>query len=145
MRIVLSIVVNFLLVFQVAAQVSIISGIVKSMNGEALKDVRVALKQLYIMDITNESGEFELRSVPNGEQIIMAYSVGYRLFEKNLNVQKKDTSIVIILEEWLEELDEVMVSADQAKTFGLSRLNTVQNFAINEGKKTEVITLSEMT
>lgn len=134
----------FIPVFLVAQTVSIRGNVVDE-KGNLISNVRVALKQLYVMDITNKNGQFNLKHVPAGNQILMAYSSGYKLYEKPILGLKRDTLIHIQLEEWVEELDEVMISAEQAKTFGISRLNAVQNFAIHEGKKTEVIQLSEMT
>lgn len=105
----------------------------------------VALKgSKYVSEIA-ENGSFHLKNVPQGNYVLVAFGLGLQPYEANITLHSDTTLAAIQLQELSKELDEMVVQAQQEQTFGITRMRSVENFGIYEGKKTEVVVLKDIT
>ncbi len=136
----------FILLFTITcsyAQVSI-SGVVKDDNGIALAEVEVYNLTTNTFTKTKEDGTFSLDKCFVGENKLTFYGFGFRVKEQVVNVQE-NTSITITLEELSNTLSEVVLIQEKEKVFALNRLKDIDETAIYAGKKTEVISIENLT
>ncbi|MDP2386811.1 MAG: TonB-dependent receptor [Bacteroidota bacterium] len=82
-------------------------------------------------------------SVSNGKHSFIVSKTGFKKKNFILTVQA-DTSIVIILESDIKDLQEVNIEAAKENNFGITRLNNVEGTAIYAGKKTEVVLIGDL-
>lgn len=136
----------FILLFTITcthAQVSI-SGVVKDNNGIALAEVEVYNLTTNTFTKTKEDGTFSLDKCFVGENKLTFYGFGFRVKEIVQNVQE-NISITITLEELSNTLSEVILIQEKEKVFALNRLKDIDETAIYAGKKTEVISIENLT
>ena len=136
----------FILLFTITcthAQVSI-SGVVKDNNGIALAEVEVYNLTTNTFTKTKEDGTFSLDKCFVGENKLTFYGFGFRVKEIVQNVQE-NISIAITLEELSNTLSEVVLIQEKEKVFALNRLKDIDETAIYAGKKTEVISIENLT
>ena len=122
-----------------------IQGKVQDTDGVVISGVRISLVATGRMVESDENGIFLLPISGKGQFLISAHKADYRLFEEVVSLITSDTLFTLTMVKWKEELQEVTVIEKQSDDFGLTRLNSVQNFAITEGKKSEVISLQKVT
>lgn len=136
----------FILLFTITcthSQVSI-SGVVKDNNGIALAEVEVYNLTTNTFTKTKEDGTFSLDKCFVGENKLTFYGFGFRVKEIVQNVQE-NISITITLEELSNTLSEVVLIQEKEKVFALNRLKDIDETAIYAGKKTEVISIENLT
>ena len=104
----------------------------------------VALKNTSFQTNANETGIFSLKNIPYGTYIIVAFCLEKQTQEKIIIINSPTFSVDFLLEDFTSDLDEVTVQAERERTFGITRLRSVENFGIYEGKKNEVIVLKDM-
>lgn len=136
----------FILFFTIAcshAQVSI-SGTVKDNEENALGEVEIYNLTTNSFTKTKADGTFLLEKCFVGENKLTFYGFGFRVKEIVQNVQE-NTSITITLEELSNTLSEVVLIQEKEKVFALNRLKDIEETAIYAGKKTEVISVENLT
>lgn len=126
------------------AQQAVVSGRVMA-EGASLPGATVGLKGTALSTVTNSSGEYELRQVPYGSYTIVVFLIGKQTIEQSLLVNSENTELSFTMLEMEGTLSEVIVEDEREHTLGLTRLQAVENFGINEGKKNEVILISNLT
>jgi iron complex outermembrane recepter protein len=97
------------------SQTGNIKGKVTNKDGEGIQFVNITLKNSTQGTISNEDGEFLLKNIKVGSQILNAQFVGLRLFEKSIEVT--DNQIITLdfqMTEATNELSEVTVSGVQS-------------------------------
>jgi hypothetical protein len=78
----------------------------------SLPGVSITLKETYDGATTDSSGNYSFKTSEIGEFILSATSVGYKLFEQKIKLEKKGSLIIdIILKEEVTELSAVVISA----------------------------------
>jgi iron complex outermembrane recepter protein len=80
---------------QMSAQFTI-SGTVKDMLGNPIKESAVEISQLNIGVLTNELGYFELQNVPNGKHLVLTRHLGLKDFEKPFEIKNADIEINLV-------------------------------------------------
>ena len=105
-----------------------ISGFVRDQsNGESLPFVNIYLVEENRGSISNESGYYAITRIPPGRHTLIATSIGYKAFEKEIQVGTEDIVLDISLQEEIIELKTTVVEAerDEVESFEISPGRTV--------------------
>ena len=87
-----------------------ISGTVNNIKKEPLIGVSVYAPELHKGTSTDENGNYSLSNLPNGKiKLTFAY-IGFATQNKTTNLQNKETTLDIVLDETEFQIDEVIVS-----------------------------------
>ncbi len=122
----------------------IVSGRVIIQGDPSLERPKVALKNSTLIVETDEKGNFQIASVPAGMQTLVAFSLGKKNAEINIQVNSNIEGLRFVLVDIESELDVVRVQGKREGEFSIGRLQAVDNFGVYDGRKTEVIVLKEM-
>ena len=94
----------------------IISGIVVTNDGKAVEGATVLLKGTSISTLTNEKGEYEIKTVP-GKYVLILTNVGYKTNRISVNLTSEGVKVGNIrLEEDMSNLSEVSVKGKSKVT-----------------------------
>ncbi len=101
--------------FSAFAQTGSIKGKITNKDGEVIQFVNITLKNSKQGTVSNEDGEFLLKNIKVGSQTIVAQFVGFKSFEKNIQVfENQKVSLDFQMIESSNELSEVIVSGVQS-------------------------------
>jgi outer membrane receptor for ferrienterochelin and colicins len=104
-----------ILTYAALAQGSL-KGIITSSNGP-VSYVNIGVLGTEIGTYSNEKGEFNLREVPTGKQVIQCSSVGYKQVEKPIQVKEgQELYLELILEASFGQLEEVVITGTRNET-----------------------------
>jgi iron complex outermembrane receptor protein len=106
-KLILALIIGFSAMIQ--AQNSI-SGIVTDAKNQPLKGVSVYAPEIHKGTTTDENGNYNFNSIPNGNIKLSFVFVGYSTQYKTVDFQQKENKLNIILEETIFQMDEVIVS-----------------------------------
>jgi len=126
------------------AQTGSISGRIVLENNEKVEYGIIALKGTAFQTQTDEDGFYTLSNIPFGEYTLIAFCVGKKTLEQTIAFSENLENLNFRLEPFADELEGITVQAEREKTFGITRLKSVEDFGIYEGKKTEVILLKDI-
>lgn len=139
---------KFLIVLLISAlsfsQTSI-KGVVTSDFDEPLANVEVYNKTTSKQINTNAKGEFFFPNAINGKNELVFFLYGYSIVEKNVEATSANTTVNIKMQSLATNLSEVVVIQQKQKVFALNKLKDVEETAIYAGKKTEVISVENLT
>ncbi|UOE46246.1 TonB-dependent receptor [Mucilaginibacter sp. SMC90] len=127
-----------------SAQTVNLSGRVLNKKGVAVAGASVLLLNTDYQNACDSLGNYTLKNVKRGRYILEVTAVGYQLMNRSVEINA-DKSINIILQESINQLDDVNITAGKDKTSALSHLKAVEGTTINAGKKSEVIVLDNET
>jgi Fe(3+) dicitrate transport protein len=127
------------------AQQGLIAGIVQDENGEILPGTAVFLYNTKFQCMSDAKGFFKMSDIPFGLYHLHVFQPGKEVVKMEVNLQQPELLIKIKLNGLSNELSEITLNFEKEKNFGLSRMTSVENFGIYEGKKTEVIELKNVT
>ncbi len=128
------------------AQVALVEGEVKDFETQKpLKGATVLLKELNLLTYTDSMGKFQFKNINYGIYQLVFFSFGKQTFENKTDVNQSVITVNVTLKDLSHELDPVTIQAEQEKTFGITRLKSVEGLAIYEAKKSEVIVLQDIT
>lgn len=129
---------------ELSAQDFNIKGNIKTASDEGIANASVYLKSTSYVAICDNAGSFKLKNVKPGTYILGVSAVGYKSVEKTIEVTGNLT-VNILLEDAVHQLNEVNIQTEKDKTSGITRLKGVDGTNINEGKKSEVVLLNDLT
>ena len=90
----------------------IVSGKVKDEIGNPLIGANVFIKGTKFGGASNQSGDYRISNIPEGEYEISANYIGFKTKIKKINIDNgKELSLDFLLEQSLVDLDEVVVAA----------------------------------
>lgn len=136
----------FALFVNVAATAQVVSGRVQSTEtGEAIAGASVMLKAAGIGAVTNENGEFRLQAKQVGLDSLIVSALEFERATVACNIAPSGTRLDIRLKRRLYQAREILVEGKTNNRFGISKLGSVEGTAIYEAKKSEVITLKDVT
>lgn len=119
-----------------------ISGKVSSSD----KNLPVAGCSVFINDLdpvlTDSSGSFSFTDLKPGTYHLHTNRAEFKAYRKTIQLTH-DTEVIISLHPRKEELTEVVIT-DQSNDFSRTRMRSVENMGIYEGKKTEVIVIDQL-
>ena len=128
------------------AQKAQVSGYIQTNSKEKIEYGIVSLKETTFQTNTDEKGFFTLKNIPFGSYTLIAFSAGKQTFEQLLVINQEKINVgIITLQDFESELEAITIQAERERTFGITRMQAVENFGIYEGRKTEVIVLKDMT
>lgn len=113
----------FFLVFlssEVKSQITI-SGTVSGTMGEIIPGANIFLKDAYDGGSTDENGRFEFATTAKGSILLVATFIGYKAFSKTIVIEDKDLQFDISLEEEINELESVTITAGSFTASDVSR------------------------
>ncbi len=99
-------------------------GLVKDANGEAVAGANVLVKDSYDGTSTEADGKFSFVTTEQGQKFLVATFVGYKSFERSIELTGKEIVIEIVLREEENVLDGVTISAG-AFTAGEEKRRTI--------------------
>ncbi|MBC6426784.1 MAG: TonB-dependent receptor [Ekhidna sp.] len=134
---------GLLTVKSLTAQLTLSGTIIDADSGGPIKGAEVYDRNSRQLAATNDDGFFRLVNLQEGLHQIVIMSLEYESLERELNLSE-DKEITIPMEEFQQELSEVVVSRKREEIFALSRLRHVEGTAIYAGKKSEVVLLDQM-
>jgi Fe(3+) dicitrate transport protein len=135
----------FFLPTTLLAQTGTVRGIISNQNGEIISGATVYFTGQQISANTDTNGNFKFIEIPYGSYRLAFYFFGKETFFKDIDLNEPDVFINVSLKELNHSLKAFTVTSEKEKAFGRNKLLSVENFGIYEGKKTEVIELSEVT
>jgi Fe(3+) dicitrate transport protein len=127
----------------VSAQTVSLTGTVKDVSGNIVPDATVSLKNTTYATKCDSTGNFSL-TITAGRYTLVTTAIGYKTASRSFNAEHNIT-VNIILAEAIQQLKSVDVSAAKQKTFGVTRLKSIEGTTINAGKKSEVIVMDDIT
>jgi Fe(3+) dicitrate transport protein len=130
--------------FLTHAQQTILSGIVTDETGETITGANIFLKGTTYNTQTNAQGNYELKNIPFGNYSVVCFVENKSVVEKRIELNEPIVIVNFIVKELTSTLDELVVTGEQVTT-GITRLQSIENFGINEAKKNEVIVLRDLT
>jgi Fe(3+) dicitrate transport protein len=141
----LALVANAFLPFSLFAGTGNIKGTITSISGQPIEGATVYIERLQKTALSDSDGSYELENLPFGNYEILFFSIGWETQYLEVALDQPEIILDIALPEISEMLDLVTVVYKKDKRFGRSSLGAIENFGIYQGKKTEVIELSEVT
>lgn len=121
-----------------------LSGKITNELGEPVVDVSVFLSELNKTSTTNEEGQYTLRNLPFGEYTILVLGDDYKI--ETIKVLCTETNVQknVVLNRLDEELDAVVVYAQEELRSRIRLLEDVEGTEIYAGKKTEVVQVENL-
>ena len=145
-KFILSTLVGLFLSFAVAAQTGTLSGrVLATSNQSGLEGATVMLSNTSFITETSANGRFTLEDIPYGTYILQVFYEGLKTHKQEINITAAITNFDIQLQPLEETLETVEVVSSKDKKSGLQHLNAIEGTAIYEAKKSEVITLDNIT
>ncbi|WP_299702988.1 TonB-dependent receptor [uncultured Pontibacter sp.] len=128
------------------AQSYTISGSILNANTkDAAPEAEVLLVNNGSITKSDAKGNFLIKNLPAGTYTLTAYSIGLGSQTQQVNISDANANVRFELKPLEGQLREVNVKGEREKTFGITRLNSVEGTAIYEGKKSEVVVLNDIT
>ncbi len=124
------------------SQVQFTGTVVNKITSKPLPGVEVYSKSSAKTTYTNAKGKFSI-ILDGVSQTIVFIELGYEIFETSINPITTN-SIKVELQPLLEQLNEVVISQQKQKVFGIKKLKNVEGTAIYAGKKTEVVLVEQL-
>lgn len=126
------------------AQNARIHGIVRDSLNKAIDRATLQLSPGNMSVYSNESGEYTFENIAPGTYTIACYAFGKTMQRVSINVQKQPLRYDFRLMDLSKNLNAFEVEAERQKNLGLTRMRSVEDFAIYEGKKSEVIVMENL-
>ncbi len=116
-----------------------LTGIISSSEDSTfVKECVVYLNDGAQMAVSDGYGRFEFRDLANGDYILHFTSTAYEYRQLVTTISNENATVRVLLSPRTQVLAEVMIT-DAQSNFGMTRLRSVENMGIYEGKKSEVI------
>lgn len=120
-----------LMPLQLLAQFSLTGNVIDKDNHEALIGAHISLKDLELVTISDEFGNFRFENIEKGNYTIEATYVGFKVYETTININKDSKiKIAMTMDSMME--DEIIVSASR---IGEKTPLTYSEVSSNELKK----------
>jgi Fe(3+) dicitrate transport protein len=127
------------------AQTGDLKGRVTDVKGTGLPGTKIHIKNLNFTTTSDSLGFFSIKGLDYGKHIIIFYSFDKEKLTKEIKINKTEVFLQVTLDELFQHLNDITVVSKWNRNFGRNYLKPVENFGIYEGKKTEVIEMSEIT
>jgi outer membrane cobalamin receptor len=98
-----------------------VSGIVTDVNGAPIVGANIFLMDTYDGTSSLSNGGFEFTTVEHGRMVLMSKFVGYSDFQLEINLEGKEVNVNVVMEETINELEAVMITAGSFSASDASR------------------------
>ncbi len=88
-----------------------VSGNVTDANGAPIQGANVFLMDTYDGSSSSSDGAFEFTTAETGKRLLVAKYIGYKDFQREVNLGVKGVEINVVMEETISELAAVMITA----------------------------------
>jgi Fe(3+) dicitrate transport protein len=122
-----------------------IRGFISSHQGEPIAGATVYFTKNQMAAQTDSLGNFRFLNIPHGQYQLAFYFFGKETMYRTIDVNQPELSLTVKMKDLTQSLKTVTVVSEKDRAFGRNKLLAVEDFGIYEGKKTEVIELSEVT
>lgn len=123
---------------------STISGSAKDQNGELIPGVNITLKGTTLGSSSDFDGNYEIRNVKNGTYTLVASSLGYDNFRKEITVNSQNLKVEIILKENAQSLDEIIITGVVNPKSKLESSVSISTIGIKQIEQSSPRTTSEI-
>ena len=130
--------------FHTEAQSFSVSGSVLIQGEPCMGVPKITLRGSSLAVDVDSDGNFRLAGLPAGVHTFVAFCLGKKMVEQVLEIRQDIIGVEFVLEEIENVLEDVQVDGRRAENFAASRLESVENFGVYDGRKSEVIILKEM-
>ena len=130
--------------FQTYAQTFEVSGKVQTQGEPCIVAPMVAVRGSNLVTEADSDGNFRLLGVPAGSHTFIVFCLGKKTVEREIEVTQNIQGIEFVLIEIETELEDIQVNGLREENFTVSRLLSVENFGVYDGRKSEVVVLKEM-
>jgi hypothetical protein len=69
--------------------------VIDQATGEPLRKVRVVLRPAEIQTVTDDQGNYRLRSIPPGSYVLQVSTIGYRLLKKDVRLEEGESREIV--------------------------------------------------
>ncbi|RDV17253.1 TonB-dependent receptor [Pontibacter diazotrophicus] len=146
MRITLTIALVLCSCLAALAQTYSVTGKVTSTaSQQAVPQAEVLLANTGTLFKADAKGNYTIPNLAPGTYTLTAYGEGWGAATQQVIISNSNISLHFSLKPLEGQLREVNVKGEREKTFGITRLNSVEGAAIYEGKKSEVVVISDIT
>ncbi|MBR0323528.1 MAG: TonB-dependent receptor, partial [Bacteroidales bacterium] len=104
--------VAVLMPLQLFAQFSLSGNVIDKENHEALIGAHISLKELNLMTVSDEFGNFNFKNIEKGTYTLEASYIGFKTYETTINITKDSKVKVAMTADSMME-DEVIVTASR--------------------------------
>jgi len=123
-----------------------LSGTVTNLEtGEPIEGVTIYDNHVGKSFFTDKNGNFSIKNLPAGTYEFYFYIIGFEVVNRTFEVSDRNIEIDIRMEPLNREMSEVEIIEQRHQFFAMNRLREVEGTSIFAGKKTEVITLDQLT
>ncbi|RIJ37805.1 TonB-dependent receptor [Pontibacter oryzae] len=129
----------------VAQTFSVSGNITSAGSQKPVTQAEVLLTNTGMLVKADSKGAYTIDGLVPGTYTLTAYSVGWGSATQQVSIRNGNAILHFELKPLEGKLREVNVKGEREKTFGITRLNSVEGAAIYEGKKSEVVVLSDVT
>ena len=126
------------------AQSYSISGKVSDSLQNPIEEASIILNPGNKLVSSNKSGEYEFTNLKPGTYSLTCFSYGKTSKSLNLTIDNQSIRYNFQLKDLSKDLDAFEVEEEREKTHSLTRMRSVEDFAIYEGKKSEVIVMDQL-
>ncbi|MHC2993234.1 hypothetical protein OB13_17215 [Pontibacter sp. HJ8] len=131
--------------FSLAQTFSISGTILNATTKQAAPEAEVLLIGKGNIVKADGKGNYMIGDLQAGTYTLTAYSIGLGGQTQQVTISDASVTVHFSLKPLEGNLSEVNVKGEREKTFGITRLNSVEGTAIYEAKKSEVVVLSDIT
>jgi Fe(3+) dicitrate transport protein len=143
-RCILGLVILFGTPFSGNSQTGLLRGLITDEFGEAIVGATVYIESRQQAVSSDSTGNYLLPNLPFGSYEVLFFIIGKESHYQQIELEQAELQLEVVLSDISKMLNSVTVTYRRDKGFGRSSLASVENFGIYEGKKTEVIEMSEV-
>lgn len=107
-----------------------ISGTISGRKGDPVMSANIYFKGSYDGTTSDADGSFTLTTDLTGKQLLVASFIGYQNYTRELHLNRKDTTIAIVLKEQVSEINEVAITAGIFSASDKKKSATLTSFDI---------------
>jgi Fe(3+) dicitrate transport protein len=121
-----------------------ICGTVQIQGDPCMGTPRIAVRDINLVVDTDTEGYFHIDGVPAGTYTLVAFCMGKKKEERVFTISSNIEDALFVLADLENMLEDVKIEGKRDENFAASRLQSVENFGVYDGRKSEVIVLKEL-
>ena len=134
----------FFVTASIHAQNLSISGLVTDSTGRPISGATLILRSPESIVQTQADGYYVFKNVLSGSYQIICFAPDKQLQSRTIQVNNVSITTNFSLTNLKQDLRTLEIESQREKTYGITRLRSVEDFVIYEGKKSEVIVIDEL-
>lgn len=131
--------------FGIAQSYSIQGEILIAEKADLSQVTTVFLQEKGVFAPISKQGLFSFDSLKNGTYTVTVFSEGYETVNNQVVINNNSPKITIALKKLSQNIEDVTIQESKQNSFGIGRLKPVEGTAIYAGKKSEVISVQDIS